>query len=112
MASTALLITANPARDRRHLEEQRGGRKGDGKPDRGLPQRDRAPVLADDPGDRQQREHAKCRLQFLHAPCPYPMLAPGGMIVWKRGLPPCRALALISARSCSRPSSSTPRPPA
>jgi hypothetical protein len=70
MASTALLITKNPAVNLRHLEEQHGGRDGDGHADAYLSQRDRAAVLADDPGDRQQGDNAESRLQLLHARCP------------------------------------------
>ena len=51
---------------RRQFQQHQRGDDGDGKPDRGLPQRNRAAVLAERPRDRQQRQHAERRLQLQH----------------------------------------------
>ena len=57
---------AEGVRDQRQLCQDHRGEKSDGKADGGLPQRHRAAVFAKRPGDRQQREHAKRRLQLQH----------------------------------------------
>ena len=53
---------------RRQLDQHQRGDDGDGKADRHLPERDRAAVFAERPGDRQQRQHAERRLQLQHDP--------------------------------------------
>ena len=61
---TALfLFVAGNTADR--YQRQRG-EKSHAEPDRGLPQRDRAAVLAKRPRDSQQREDAERRLQLQH----------------------------------------------
>ena len=47
---------AERVRDERQFCQRHRGEKGDGQADRGLPWRDRTAVLAECPGDRQQRE--------------------------------------------------------
>ena len=68
---------AEGVRDERQFCQRHRGEKGDGKADRGLPQRYRAAVLAERPGDAEQREHAERRLQLKHVPHP--------LGLWQRG---------------------------
>ena len=65
-------------RDERQFDQRERGEEGDGKADCGLSQRNSATVLADRPGDREQRQHAERRLQLLHpAPPPSSRRTPG-----------------------------------
>jgi hypothetical protein len=57
---------AERACHRRKLEQNERGEDNGRKPDRGLTERHRAAVLTERPRDRQQRQHAKRRLQLQH----------------------------------------------
>jgi hypothetical protein len=66
IATDRVVDDAEAVRDERQFYQRDGGEKGDEKPDRHLPQRHRAAVLAKRPGDRQQCKHAERRLQLKH----------------------------------------------
>ena len=57
---------AERLRDERQLDQGQRGEKRDAEADGGLPQRNRAAVLAKRPRDRQEREDAERRLQLQH----------------------------------------------
>ena len=64
---------AEGVRDQRQFCQRQRGDEGDGKADGSLPQRHRAAVLAECPGDAEQREHAERRLQLKHVSPESPM---------------------------------------
>ena len=68
MVLTASLMAPNAFATSGSLISTSAVTNGDGKPDRRLPQRDRAAVFAERPRDRQQRQHAERRLQLQHDP--------------------------------------------
>ena len=66
MAPTASLIAPKACATTGSLIRITAVSERDGQPDGRLPQRHRAAILAEHPGDREQRDDAECRLQLQH----------------------------------------------